>query len=184
VTETKLFTFGHGTASQDEIVAILRRAEIGSVVDVRIAPGSRRHPHVARAALEQWLPDSGITYRWEPRLGGRRRPAPDSLDSAWRDDAFRGYAGWMRGAEFGAAIDTLLVDATRARTTVMCSESLWWKCHRRLIADASVLLKQVPVVHLMHDGRDTAHEPSAWARVTGSGTIIYDIDRRALPFDS
>ncbi|MGH8978728.1 MAG: DUF488 family protein [Acidimicrobiia bacterium] len=181
---TKLFTFGHGTAPQEEIIAILRRAEIESVVDVRIAPGSRRHPHVARVELERWLPDAGIAYRWEPRLGGRRRPAPNSPDTAWRDDAFRGYAGWMRTAEFNAAVDALLEDATHAHTTVMCSESLWWRCHRRLIADASVLLKLVPVVHVMHDGRDTAHEATEWARVTSSRTIVYDIDRSALPFDS
>jgi uncharacterized protein (DUF488 family) len=181
---TTLYTFGHGTATREEILAILRGAGIEAVVDVRIAPGSRRHPHVARAALEEWLPEAGIAYRWEPRLGGRRRSAPDSPDVAWKNDSFRGYAGWTRTDEFAAAIDALLADAARRPTTVMCSESVWWRCHRRLIADVAVLLKGAEVLHVMHDGRVVPHVPSEWARVTTAGTLVYDADPAALPFDT
>jgi len=103
-----LITFGHGTASAERIAGLLGAAEVTALVDVRIAPGSRRHPHVARAELERWLPGHGISYRWEKRLGGFRRPAPDSPDVTWREDAFRGYAGYMRQPEFAAAIDEVL----------------------------------------------------------------------------
>ena len=113
-----LFTFGHGTATQEAIVAILRPACIGLVIDVRIAPGSRRHPHIGptRRGLERWLPEAGIDYRWEGRLGGFRRPAPDSPDTAWRNDSFHGYAGWTRSDDFAHAMDEVLADAEWTHT--------------------------------------------------------------------
>ena len=155
-----LLTFGHGTASADRMTELLRGAGIAAVVDVRIAPGSRRHPHVARAELERWLPEAGISYRWDKRLGGFRRPAPDSPDVAWREDMFRGYAGYMRTADFLAAMDALLARASAQVTTVMCAESLWWRCHRRLLADFACAARGVPVRHLMHNGRLEEHRLS------------------------
>lgn len=171
-----LLTVGHGTASQDELTDLLRGAGVGLLVDVRTAPGSKRHPHVDRAALERWLPAAGIAYRWEKDLGGFRRPAPDSPDVVWREPMFRGYAGWMRQEPFRAALTRVL--ASGSGTAVMCSESLWWRCHRRLIADATVLLHEVPVLHLMHDGRLSPHRPTEGARVTPDG-LVYD--EGALP---
>lgn len=171
-----LLTAGHGAASAAELVALLRGAGVELVVDVRIAPGSRRHPHVARAALERWLPEAGIAYRWERDLGGRREPPPDSPDLLLREPAFRGYAAWMRGAAFGVALDRVL--APGPVTTVLCSEALWSRCHRQLIADAAVLLRGVPVPHVLHDGSLVAHPPTAGARVTPSG-LCYDAG--ALP---
>jgi uncharacterized protein (DUF488 family) len=111
-------------------------------------------------ALPQWLPEAGIRYRWEQRLGGRRRlPAgQDSEDPWWQVEAFRAYAAYTRTPEFNDAMADLLreVTGTAPRATlVMCSESLWWRCHRRLIADVAVLLYGVPVLHLGHDGRLT-----------------------------
>jgi uncharacterized protein (DUF488 family) len=174
-----LLTVGHGTASQDELTALLRGAGVRLLVDVRTAPGSRRHPHVARAALAEWLPAAGIDYRWEQDLGGFRKPAPDSPDVVWREPMFRGYAGWMRQEPFRAALDRVLAaSADPAGTVVMCSEAVWWRCHRRLIADAAVLLHGVPVRHLMHDGRIQEHVPTEGARVTPAG-IVYD--EGALP---
>jgi uncharacterized protein (DUF488 family) len=175
-----LVTFGHGTASDDQIAQLLRGAAVAGVVDIRIAPGSRRNPHVARSELERWLPTRGIGYRWEKRLGGRRRAAPDSPDTAWREEAFRGYAGHMRTAGFLAAIDELLDQAARQRTTVMCSESLWWRCHRRLVADFVSVVHQVPVRHLMHDGRLIAHQPTPGLRLRGDGLLVYDAGQPPL----
>ena len=169
-----LLTVGHGTAPQAALTALL--AGVPLLVDVRTAPGSTRHPHVNRAALESWLPAAGIAYRWEQDLGGFRRPAPDSPDVVWREPMFRGYAGWMRQSPFRTALRRVLADP--AGTVVMCSESLWWRCHRRLLADAVVLLHDVPVEHLMHDGRRQPHRPTAGARVTPDG-IVYD--EGALP---
>jgi len=127
-----LLTFGHGTATAERITELLRNADVAVLVDIRTAPGSRRHPHVARAELERWLPEAGISYRWEKRLGGFRKPPPDTPDVVWREDMFRGYAAHMRTAGFLAATDEVLAQASADTTAVMCSESLWWRCHRRL----------------------------------------------------
>lgn len=176
----QLVTFGHGTAPADQITALLREAGVAAVVDIRTAPGSRRNPHVARAELERWLPEAGIGYRWERRLGGFRTAAPDSPDTAWREAAFRGYAGHMRGADFLAAIDEILGQAAGQATAVMCSESVWWRCHRRLVADFVSVARQVPVRHLMHDGRLVPHQPTAGLRLCADGLLVYDAGQSPL----
>jgi uncharacterized protein (DUF488 family) len=170
----QLLTFGHGTASQEDITALLRGAHVESLVDVRTAPGSRRNPHVNRDALQQWLPAAGIAYRWEKDLGGFRKVAPDSPDVGWTNPSFRGYAGYARTPQFVAAIDQVLADAAGQTTAVMCSESVWWRCHRRIIADFAVLARGAVVRHLMHDGRLTDHRPTESARLTDDGLLIYD----------
>jgi uncharacterized protein (DUF488 family) len=175
-----LVTFGHGTASAEQITQLLRGAEVAGVVDIRTAPGSRRHPHVARAELERWLPASGICYRWDKRLGGFRRPSPDSPDVAWREDAFRGYAGHMRTAEFQAAAAELAAEARTRQIAAMCSESLWWRCHRRLLADYVSVVCGLPVRHLMHDGRLQEHRPSPGLRVRDDGLLVYDAGQAPL----
>jgi uncharacterized protein (DUF488 family) len=173
-----LVTFGHGTAAEEQIGTLLRDAVVVSLVDIRIAPGSRRHPHVARAEMERWLPGQGIGYRWEKRLGGRRVAAPDSPDTAWRVPAFRGYAGYMRDPGFAAALDEVLAEAAGLDggrlVTVMCSESVWWRCHRRLVADFTELARRVPVRHLMHDGRLMEHRLSEGVRLREDGLLVYD----------
>lgn len=166
-----LTTVGHGTLPRDALRDLLLTAGVQTVVDIRIAPGSRRHPHVARAALEQWLPAAGIGYRWERRLGGFRRPARDSPDVLLRNDSFRGYAGWMRGPEFSAAVDELL--ASRSRVAVLCSESVWWRCHRRLLADFVHLVHGVEVCHLHHDGRREPHRLTDGVRLRDDGLLGY-----------
>lgn len=176
-----LLTFGHGTADQEQLLSLLQAASVRLVVDVRRFPGSRKHPHVATAELERWLPSHGIGYRWEPGLGGRRRLPPTESDSDpwWRVEAFRAYAAHSRTEEFAAALAEVRADVSTAsaasaeRVVVMCSESLWWRCHRRLIADVLVMLHQVPVGHLGHDGGITEHVPAAGARITPEG-LRYD----------
>ncbi len=169
-----LITFGHGTASAERLAGLLRSAGVTMLVDVRIAPGSRRNPHVARAELENWLPRHGISYRWEKLLGGFRRPAPGSPDVVWQEAAFRGYAGHMRQPDFLAAIGEVLAQAATQQLAVMCSESTWWRCHRRLIADFAEIARGVPVHHLMHDGRLATHRPSPGARLRADGLLVYD----------
>jgi uncharacterized protein (DUF488 family) len=169
-----LLTFGHGTASAEQMTGLLHGADVTGLVDIRTAPGSRRHPHVARAELERWLPEAGISYRWDKRLGGFRRPAPDSPDVVWREEMFRGYAGLMRTPDFLAAVDELLAQADVQVTTVMCAESLWWRCHRRLLADFVSAARGVPVRHLMHDGRLEAHRLSPGLRLRDDGLLVYD----------
>ncbi|HEX5565573.1 MAG TPA: DUF488 domain-containing protein [Streptomyces sp.] len=169
-----LVTFGHGTAGRERLAALLTEAGITLVVDVRTAPGSRRDPDMARDRLQRWLPGHGVGYRWEKRLGGFRRPSPDSPDTVWRNDSFRGYAGHTRDPAFLAALDELIQDVRRTATAVMCAEAVWWRCHRRLIADAAVLTRGVDVLHLMHDGRLVPHTPTPGVRLREDGLMVYD----------
>jgi uncharacterized protein (DUF488 family) len=177
-----LLTYGHGVDSAERTAAILAGADVTSLVDIRTAPGSRRNPQFARAAMEQWLPEADIAYRWEKRLGGFRKPSADNPDVAWREDMFRGYAEYMRSADFGAAIDAVLAEAETksGQVTVMCSESLWWRCHRRLLADFVSVARGVEVLHLMHDGRIEVHRPSPGLRLRDDGLLVYDGGQAAL----
>jgi uncharacterized protein (DUF488 family) len=184
-----LLTYGHGTDSSERTVATLRAAAISSLVDIRIAPGSKRNPQFARAAMEEWLAEAGIGYRWEKRLGGFRKPGPGNPDTAWREEMYRGYAEYMRSPEFAAAVDGVLAEAAvtdaapsgtalagtgNRQVAVMCSEGLWWHCHRRLLADFVSRARGVPVGHLMHDGRIEEHRPSPGLRVRDDGLLVYD----------
>ncbi|WP_228982076.1 DUF488 family protein [Streptomyces sp. DH12] len=173
---TQLITFGHGTAGRSALAELLRRAGVAAVVDVRTAPGSRRDPDMSRQRLAEWLPEEGVAYRWEQDLGGFRRAAPDSPDTVWRNASFRGYAGHTRTPEFVAGAERVLEQAARERTAVMCSEAVWWRCHRRLIADFAVVARGVPVDHLMHDGRLTPHSPTPGVRLRPDGLLVYDVE--------
>jgi len=176
----QLLTVGHGTASQEELVGLLEQAGVELVVDVRSAPGSRRHPQFARAELEVWLPAAGLGYRWEPDLGGFRRSSPVSPNVALRHPSFRGYADYMATDCFRSALAQLLGEASHQLVGVMCAESLWWRCHRRLIADAATLLFDVEARHLGHDGRLAEHRLTEGVRLDGRGGIVYDADQIQL----
>ena len=176
-----LLTYGHGTDPAERTVATLAGAGVASLVDIRTAPGSRRNPQFARSAMEEWLPGAGVAYRWEKRLGGFRRPSADNPDVVWRESMFRGYAEYMRSAEFGAAIDAVLAEAESRQVAVMCSESLWWRCHRRLVADFVSAARGVEVRHLMHDGRLEPHRPSDGLRLRDDGLLVYDAGQPTLP---
>jgi uncharacterized protein (DUF488 family) len=174
---TRLLTLGHGTATAEELTALLAGAGLRRLVDVRTAPGSRRHPHVRREAMAGWLADAGVAYRWAAELGGYRRPAPAGpvpVNHALRHPAFRGYADYMRTPPFWAALDRLLADAAADPTAAMCSESLWWRCHRRLLADAAVLVRGAEVLHLDHRGRLAPHRPTEGVRREGD-LLAYDV---------
>lgn len=171
-------TVGHGRLNRHQLGDLLAGAGIGLVVDVRRFPGSRTNPDVRREALAAWLPERGIAYRWEERLGGRRhrRAGEPEVDTWWTVPSFRAYAAYTRTVEFGAALDMLLAEVKAGCVAVMCSESMWWRCHRRLIADVVTLGRQVPVRHLMPGGRITAHRPSDGARVRRDGLLVWDGD--------
>ncbi|MBW3669848.1 MAG: DUF488 domain-containing protein [Actinobacteria bacterium] len=150
----RLFTVGHGNRTTDELVAVLADGGVARLVDVRRFPGSRRHPHLARERLVEDLP---LAYEWwGEALGGRRKPVAETRHPEWRNDAFRAYADWMDTPVFTDALDRLLETAAAAPTAVMCSETLWWRCHRRLIADAA-LARGVDVVHLLGVGKVQPH---------------------------
>jgi uncharacterized protein (DUF488 family) len=170
----RLLSVGHGTATQDELLARLATGDVRRLVDVRTAPGSARHPHLGRDQLERWLPDAGVDYRWDPRLGGFRRPPKDSPDVVWENSSFRGYAAHLRTEAAHAALLDLLADAVAGPTAFLCSETVWWRCHRRLVADALVLLHDRPVAHLM-PGRVTPHAPTPGARRVGDDLVYDDV---------
>ncbi|MEZ7002517.1 DUF488 family protein [Streptomyces sp. AD55] len=174
MAQPPLITVGHGSADRAALAALLREAGVAAVTDVRTAPGSRRDADLLRDRLARWMPDEGIAYRWEPRLGGFRRTPPDSPDTVWRNASFRAYAAHTRTPDFLAAMDELLERAAGERTAVMCAESLWWRCHRRIIADFAVVARGVPAVHLWHDGRLTPHSPTPGLRLRPDGLLVYD----------
>ena len=175
---TTVLTVGHGTLSAEAFVELLQGAGVAHLVDVRSYPGSRHNPQFGREAMEQWLPEAGIAYSWKRDLGGRRRPIPDTKHRALRVAAFGAYADHMETPAFQAAVGQLLGVAARSRTAVMCSESVWWRCHRRLLADHVTLVRSVEVLHLMHDGRLQPHPITDGARLD-DGTVVYDVGTTA-----
>jgi uncharacterized protein (DUF488 family) len=168
-----LLTVGHGPDDRDRLGDRLATAGVEELVDVRRYPASRSNPDVRRESLADWLPARGIRYRWEPRLGGRRRlrSADPVADSWWTVAQFAAYAAHTRTPEFGSALDAVLAAAAERQVAVMCSESVWWRCHRRLIADVVVLGRGLPVEHVMPDGRRTPHRPAAGAVRDPDGTV-------------
>lgn len=166
-----LWTIGHSTRSLDEFQAVLGAHAIELIADVRRFPGSRRHPHFGSEPLEAALAAAGITYRWLPALGGRRRPDPQSPNVGWRHAAFRAYADHLATDEFADGLLELLMLAHGLRTALMCSELLWWRCHRRLIADVLVSIG-IPVVHIHDAKKADAHTLSAPARFV-HGQLTY-----------
>lgn len=167
-----VFTVGHSTRSIEELSALLTGHGIEVLVDVRRYPGSRRHPQFSRDALARSVEEAGIRYVHEPDLGGRRAAHPDSPHTAWRVEAFRGYADHMETLEFAAALDRLMRLAESHTAVILCAEALPWRCHRRLISDALVA-RGIEVRHILGAGRTDSHELDPNARVQPGGRIVY-----------
>lgn len=168
----RIYTIGHSTRPLEEFLALLREAGTTLLVDVRIAPGSRRHPQFAGPALARALAEHGIEYLHLRELGGHRRPRPDSPHRGWRVGGFRGYADHMQTPAFAAALDVVVARAANEAVTLMCAEAVPWRCHRRLIADA-LTVRGIEVVHLLGPSRREVHRLPPFARVEGT-SVIYD----------
>lgn len=165
----EVWTVGHSTHTFPEFLALLNAYRIECVADVRRFPGSRRQPQFGSAALNASLEASGIAYRWLPELGGRRRPDLLAREgSAWRHPSFRAYAQHVLSEEFAQGLVSLLHVANACRTVIMCSELLWWRCHRRLIADVMVL-HGWHVTHILGLSDSSTHRLDAPARITPEG---------------
>jgi uncharacterized protein (DUF488 family) len=176
-----VYTVGHSTRSSEELLDILRKPGVELVADVRAYPSSRRHPQFNRDALVDWLAAGGVAYRHMPGLGGRRQPVPGPPDnSGWREVAFQGYADHMRSREFQEALAELEAAAHESPTTVMCAEAVWWRCHRRLIADA-LTARGWRVEHLGLDGGPIVHELTEFAVVGPDGSLSYPPAQGTLP---
>ena len=155
-TAPTLWTIGHSTRAWPQFESMLADAGIARLADVRRFAGSRRNPQFSRDALPPALAAAGIGYWPLPALGGRRKPAPDSPNTAWRVDAFRAYADHLASPEYIEARDALMAAARSERTCVMCAEAVWWRCHRRLIADDFVA-RGWSVLHLLGPGNVQPH---------------------------
>lgn len=166
-----IWTVGHSTRTGEHFNEILLAHGIEMLVDVRTFPMSRRYPQFNKSVLSESLKSNAIRYNHEPRLGGRRNPRADSLNTAWRNAMFRGYADHMETDQFAAGIKELLELAGANRVAVMCAEAVWWKCHRSLIAD---YLKAAghAVLHIIDEKKTEEHPFTSAARIV-DGELSY-----------
>jgi uncharacterized protein (DUF488 family) len=174
----KVFTIGHSTRTLDEFTGILRRLGITLVVDVRAFPRSRTAPQFNLDSLPGALAWEGIAYRNLPALAGRRhrrKGEPQSVNGYWRVTGFRNYADHAQTVEFQIGLASLLGLARDDRCAVMCAEAVWWRCHRRLIADY-LLTGGTPVVHVMGRGRTVPATLTPGAIMTADGTLRYPVE--------
>ena len=166
-----IWTIGHSTRTLDEFLDLLALQRIELLADVRSHPGSRKFPHFNRGALEPALEGAGVAYRHFPELGGRRRALPDSANSIWRNASFRGYADYMETPPFRDGIDRLLAAARACRTAIMCSEAVWWRCHRSMIAD-DLKARGLRVLHILSATKIQEHPYTSAARLV-EGRLSY-----------
>jgi|ERR1044072_1566888 uncharacterized protein (DUF488 family) len=166
-----IWTIGHSTLGIDDFVTFLKSFDIELLVDVRSFPGSRRYPHFNMENLKTALEGSGIRYEHFRELGGRRRALPDSRNLAWRNESLRGYADYMETEGFRAGIERLLELADKQRVAIMCSEAVWWRCHRSMISDY-LKVKGIDVNHIMDEDKATPHPFTSAASVV-NGELSY-----------
>ena len=169
----EIFTIGHSTHPLAEFLELLRRHEIAMLADVRSFPSSRRWPWFNQAEFSAAVAAAGRDYRWFKALGGRRHSQlANSPHRAWEHPAFRSYADYTDTPEFAAGLAALCEAAERVRTAIMCSEGLWWRCHRRIVSD-HLLVRGWRVRHILPDGKIAEHELTPFVSVAG-GQIVYD----------
>ncbi|MBA3569704.1 MAG: DUF488 domain-containing protein [Pyrinomonadaceae bacterium] len=167
-----VWTIGHSTRAGADFIHILKAHQINTLVDVRSFPGSRRYPQFNGSELSESLASEGITYHHLLTLGGRRRPSPDSKNTAWRNPSFRAYADHMETVEFKQGIEKLRELARKSKTMFMCAEALWWRCHRSLIADYLKALG-ASVIHVSDEKQTQLHPYTSPARVI-QGRLSYE----------
>lgn len=160
----EIFTIGHSTRTLDELVKMLTSFSIELLVDIRSFPGSRKFPQFNKENLEATIPLYGIEYLHMRDLGGRRKALPVSHNMGWRLAAFRGYADYMETPSFLQAIKKLEKLATKKRVAYMCSEAVWWRCHRSLVSDY-LKLKGWKVMHIMAIGKAEVHPYTSPAKI-------------------
>ena len=163
----KLFTIGHSTRTLEEFLTILATHQIKLLVDVRTVPRSRRVPQFNTDNLSEFLPRHHIQYLHLPTLGGLRKTRPDSPNTGWRNQSFRGYADYMQTPNFEEGLDELMKLANKKPTAIMCAEAVPWRCHRSLIADA-MLIRGWEVIDLFSETSAKPHKLTDFAKVEGT----------------
>jgi uncharacterized protein (DUF488 family) len=169
---SRIWTIGHSTRKIDIFLSLLKENGIKLLVDVRMYPGSKRYPQFGREALAKSLSDAGIRYEHFPELGGRRKAKPDSKNTAWRNEMFRGYADYMETEDFRKGIERLFDLAEKTGpTAIMCAEAVWWRCHRSLISDY-LKARGVEVLHILDRNKVEPHPFTSAARIV-NGELSY-----------
>lgn len=171
-------TIGHSNRPIEEFIALLRQNGVQCVLDIRTVPKSRHNPQFAQDQLPASLNEAGIAYRHLPSLGGLRHPRKDSPNGAWRNTSFRGYADWMQTAEFQASVDAVAEMARTTRVALMCAESVPWRCHRSMVADA-LCVRGVRVEHIIGPQTPKPHSVTPFAHVEGT-RITYPPEQAEL----
>jgi uncharacterized protein (DUF488 family) len=161
-----IYTIGHSVHPQEWLLDTLKSFSVSVLADVRTIPKSRHNPQWAREAIEPAAERAGLLYTHIPSLGGLRKPRPDSINTAWRNASFRGYADHMQTDAFRAGLDALCVLAERGSVAIMCAEAVHWRCHRSLVADA-LLARGLEVQHITPAGKAQPHKLTPFARVDG-----------------
>ncbi len=176
MSERKLhivYTIGHSTHTIDEFIEMLKEAGIEMLVDIRHFPGSRKFPQFNKENLEKSLPSAGINYLHLVDLGGRRKPLKNSHNTRWHNESFMGYADYMETDTFKKAIIQIEEIAAAQKTAIMCSEALWWRCHRSMVSDW-LKSKQWTVWHIMSKNKIEEHHYTSPARIVNGELVYYD----------
>ncbi len=173
-----IYTIGHSTRTQEEFIAILKSFKIELVADIRSYPGSKRYPHFNKENLQQIFPEEEMKYEHFHQLGGRRKALKNSKNIAWKNDAFRGYADYMETKEFKIGIIKLEELASQYKTAYMCSEAVWWRCHRSLVSDY-LKWKGWQVMHIMGENKSEEHPYTFPAKII-DGQLTYSNDQQTL----
>jgi uncharacterized protein (DUF488 family) len=169
---SRIWTIGHSTRKIDIFLSLLEENGIKLVADVRMFPGSKRYPQFGREALAKSLTERGLRYEHSPELGGRRKAKPDSHNTAWRNESFRGYADYMETDDFRNGIARLVDLAQKSGpTAIMCAEAVWWRCHRSLISDY-LKARGVEVIHILDERKTEPHPFTSAARIV-NGELSY-----------
>jgi len=169
-----IWTIGHSTRTFEELLEMLRSFKIEMVADIRSFPGSRKFPRFNKEILQHTFPENGIQYIHIKKLGGRRKVNRDSKNTSWRVLAFRAYADYMETNEFKEGIEELEKIALQKRTAYMCSEAVWWRCHRSMVSDY-LKANGWKVMHIMSIGKEEEHPFTAPARIV-NGELTYELE--------
>jgi uncharacterized protein (DUF488 family) len=175
----RIWTIGHSTRSIDTFISLLMTNGIKLLADVRTWPGSKRYPQFNKEKLSDSLGKAGIRYEHFPELGGRRKTKPDSKNTAWRNESFRGYADYMETEEFDKGVKHLLnLAADAGPTAIMCAEAVWWRCHRSLISDYLKAV-DIEVLHILDANKTQPHPYTSAARIA-NGKLSYAAENTLL----
>lgn len=170
----EIWTIGHSNHSITEFLAMLKSFNIELLVDVRSYPGSNYVPHFNKENLQQSLPENDIGYLHLKKLGGRRQGKTDSNNTVWRNKSFRAYADYMETDSFKTGIEKLIISAKKKRTAIMCSEAVWWRCHRSMISDY-LKADDWTVIHIMDENKSDEHPYTSPASLV-QGELVYGSD--------